>query len=102
MNVTRLHNENVSKCLTVAYTICRNRKTLNIEVESFFGYFLFPTQFECVIEVYGAGKKCNFQVCLPLFASFFYLLTYLLNWKFELFKYKKLSILMFKIFFYSL
>ena len=74
MNVTRLHNENVSALqLHILYEI---EQTLNIEVESFFGYFLFPTQFEYVIEVYGAGKKCNFQVCLPLHHSFTYLLTY--------------------------
>ena len=73
MNVTRLHNENVSALqLHILYEI---EKTLNIEVESFFGYFLFPTQFEYVIEVYGAGKKMQFPSVFT-FASFFYLLTY--------------------------
>ena len=57
MNVTRLHNENASALHLQLHLLYGIGKNLNIEDESFFGYSLFPTQFEYAIEVYGAERK---------------------------------------------
>ena len=60
MNVTRLHNENTGDLqLHILSWIEKNLEHRSWKLLNITGYFLFPTQFEYVIEVYGAEKKTN-------------------------------------------